>query len=164
MYKNLRLAVLALAGLSVVGAGPAFSQGKPPIKIGNITFMSGPAASAGLLLDAMADLAVEDINASGGINGSMVVKQTEDAQTDPAQAVLMYRKLAAEGAVATLGPSTGTQWQTVAAKLERIATEGLFDTFFAEFNFGDLPEADLMRSIRLFGTEVMPRLRDFSPF
>jgi alkanesulfonate monooxygenase SsuD/methylene tetrahydromethanopterin reductase-like flavin-dependent oxidoreductase (luciferase family) len=53
---------------------------------------------------------------------------------------------------------------TVATKLRRYASEGLFDTFFAEFNFGDLPEEDLMRSIRLFGTEVMPRLRDFEPF
>jgi alkanesulfonate monooxygenase SsuD/methylene tetrahydromethanopterin reductase-like flavin-dependent oxidoreductase (luciferase family) len=53
---------------------------------------------------------------------------------------------------------------TVATKLKQIATEGLFDTFFAEFNFGDLPEEDLMRSIRLFGTQVLPRLRDFSPF
>ncbi|MGH7089789.1 MAG: LLM class flavin-dependent oxidoreductase, partial [Stellaceae bacterium] len=53
---------------------------------------------------------------------------------------------------------------TVAKKLRRYASEGLFDTFFGEFNFGDLPEPDLMRSIRLFGTEVMPRLREFEPY
>ncbi len=53
---------------------------------------------------------------------------------------------------------------TVAAKLRRIAEDGVFNTFFGEFNFGNLAEEDLMRSIRLFGTEVMPRLRDFEPF
>jgi alkanesulfonate monooxygenase SsuD/methylene tetrahydromethanopterin reductase-like flavin-dependent oxidoreductase (luciferase family) len=53
---------------------------------------------------------------------------------------------------------------TVAKKLKQIATEGVFDTFFGEFNFGNLPEAELMRSIRLFGTEVMPRLKDFAPY
>ena len=53
---------------------------------------------------------------------------------------------------------------TVTRKLRAIAGEGLFDTFFGEFNFGALAEADLMRSIRLFGTEVMPALRDFQPF
>jgi alkanesulfonate monooxygenase SsuD/methylene tetrahydromethanopterin reductase-like flavin-dependent oxidoreductase (luciferase family) len=53
---------------------------------------------------------------------------------------------------------------TVAKKLQKIATEGVFDTFFGEFNYGNLPEEELMRSIRLFGTEVMPRLRDFTPF
>jgi len=40
----------------------------------------------------------------------------------------------------------------------------MFNTFFGEFNFGDLAEEDLMRSIRLFGTEVIPPLRDFEPF
>jgi alkanesulfonate monooxygenase SsuD/methylene tetrahydromethanopterin reductase-like flavin-dependent oxidoreductase (luciferase family) len=53
---------------------------------------------------------------------------------------------------------------TVARKLRQYASDGLFDTFFGEFNFGNLPEADLMRSIRLFGTEVLPRLRDYEPF
>jgi alkanesulfonate monooxygenase SsuD/methylene tetrahydromethanopterin reductase-like flavin-dependent oxidoreductase (luciferase family) len=54
--------------------------------------------------------------------------------------------------------------QTVADKLRRAAEVGMFNTFMGEFNFADLPEADLMRSIRLFGTEVIPRLRDFSPY
>jgi hypothetical protein len=41
---------------------------------------------------------------------------------------------------------------------------GVFNTYLGEFNFGDLPEEHLMRSIRLFGERVMPRLRDFEPF
>ncbi len=53
---------------------------------------------------------------------------------------------------------------TVAAKLRRWASEGTFNTFFGEFNFGNIGEDDLLRSIRLFGTEVMPKLRDFEPF
>jgi len=115
MFKHSNSITLAGFCLVIAVGSAASAQEKPPIKIGNITFLTGPVASSGLLLNAMADIAVEDINAAGGINGSKVVKQTEDAQTDPGQAVLMYRKLAAEGAVATLGPGTGTQWQTVAA-------------------------------------------------
>jgi len=53
---------------------------------------------------------------------------------------------------------------TMAAKLRRWAEEGSFNTFFGEFNFGNLAEDDLMRSLRLFGTEVIPQLRDFEPF
>jgi len=53
---------------------------------------------------------------------------------------------------------------TVAAKLKQAATIGHFNTFMGEFNFADLPEADLMRSIRLFGEEVIPALRAFEPF
>jgi alkanesulfonate monooxygenase SsuD/methylene tetrahydromethanopterin reductase-like flavin-dependent oxidoreductase (luciferase family) len=54
--------------------------------------------------------------------------------------------------------------KTVAAKLKAWAHEGVFNTFFGEFNFGDLAEDDLMRSIRLFGSEVIPLLRDVEPF
>lgn len=53
---------------------------------------------------------------------------------------------------------------TVARKLKDWATQGIFNTFLGEFNFGTLAEDDLMRSLRLFGTEVMPKLRDFEPF
>jgi alkanesulfonate monooxygenase SsuD/methylene tetrahydromethanopterin reductase-like flavin-dependent oxidoreductase (luciferase family) len=47
---------------------------------------------------------------------------------------------------------------------EKAAETGLFNTFMGEFNFADLPDADLMRSIRLFGEKVMPALRDYEPF
>jgi alkanesulfonate monooxygenase SsuD/methylene tetrahydromethanopterin reductase-like flavin-dependent oxidoreductase (luciferase family) len=53
---------------------------------------------------------------------------------------------------------------TVAAKIRAAAQNGLFNTFLGEFNFSDLPEADLMRSIRLFGEQVIPALRGYDPF
>jgi alkanesulfonate monooxygenase SsuD/methylene tetrahydromethanopterin reductase-like flavin-dependent oxidoreductase (luciferase family) len=54
--------------------------------------------------------------------------------------------------------------KTVAEKIQAAAEEGLFNTFLGEFNFADLPEEDLMRSIRLFGEKVIPELRGFEPF
>ena len=54
--------------------------------------------------------------------------------------------------------------ETVAAKIHAAATAGVFDTFMGEFNFSDLPEPDLMRSIRLFGEKVIPALRGYEPF
>ena len=54
--------------------------------------------------------------------------------------------------------------KTVAEKLHKAAEAGLFNVFLGEFSFSDLPEADLMRSIRLFGEKVMPALRGFEPF
>lgn len=53
---------------------------------------------------------------------------------------------------------------TVAKKLRAWAKEGSFNTFFGEFNFGDMPEEALMRSIRLFGEHVIPKLRDYEPY
>ena len=54
--------------------------------------------------------------------------------------------------------------ETVATKLKSFAADGHFNTFMGEFNFGELSEPDLMRSIRLFGERVIPALRDWEPF
>ena len=54
--------------------------------------------------------------------------------------------------------------ETVAKKIHSAAQSGLFNTFMGEFNFSDLPESDLMRSIRLFGEKVIPALRAYEPF
>lgn len=54
--------------------------------------------------------------------------------------------------------------ETVAAQIKRAASQGLFNTLLCEFNFGSLAEEDVMRSIRLFASDVMPKLRDFEPF
>lgn len=54
--------------------------------------------------------------------------------------------------------------ETVAEKIHKSAQAGLFNVFMGEFNFSDLPEADLLRSIKLFGEKVIPALRDYDPF
>ena len=53
--------------------------------------------------------------------------------------------------------------ETVVNRIKAAAKEGFFNTLIAEFNVGALPEEDLMRSIRLFGTQVMPTLRELDP-
>ena len=75
--------------------------------------MTGIGAVYGVLYNAALAMAVDDVNASGGINGSPLQLQQEDDQLQPAQSVLLFRKLASEGAVVELGPLTGTSWETV---------------------------------------------------
>jgi alkanesulfonate monooxygenase SsuD/methylene tetrahydromethanopterin reductase-like flavin-dependent oxidoreductase (luciferase family) len=53
---------------------------------------------------------------------------------------------------------------TVATKLRQYADEGMFNTLLGEFNFGYLTDEQVMRSLRLFGEEVMPRLRAYEPY
>ena len=107
-------AASAAGALATAAWAPRLNaQGKPPIKIGHIAIMTGPASSYGKLQEVVMKIAVEDINAKGGINGSQVVLQTEDSQLDPGQAVLLFRKLLNEGAFGVIGPMTGTQWETV---------------------------------------------------
>jgi alkanesulfonate monooxygenase SsuD/methylene tetrahydromethanopterin reductase-like flavin-dependent oxidoreductase (luciferase family) len=54
--------------------------------------------------------------------------------------------------------------ETVAAKIRAAAEAGVFNVFMGEFNFSDLPEDDVMRSIKLFGEKVIPALRGYEPF
>jgi alkanesulfonate monooxygenase SsuD/methylene tetrahydromethanopterin reductase-like flavin-dependent oxidoreductase (luciferase family) len=54
--------------------------------------------------------------------------------------------------------------ETVARKIRAAAQSGIFNVFMGEFNFSDLPESNLMRSIRLFGEKVIPALRSYEPF
>jgi alkanesulfonate monooxygenase SsuD/methylene tetrahydromethanopterin reductase-like flavin-dependent oxidoreductase (luciferase family) len=54
--------------------------------------------------------------------------------------------------------------ETVANKIHAAAQAGLFNVLMGEFNFSDLPETDLMRSIQLFGEKVIPALRGYEPF
>ena len=54
--------------------------------------------------------------------------------------------------------------ETVAAKIRAAAEAGVFNVFMGEFNFADLPEDALLRSIRLFGEKVIPALRGYAPF
>jgi alkanesulfonate monooxygenase SsuD/methylene tetrahydromethanopterin reductase-like flavin-dependent oxidoreductase (luciferase family) len=54
--------------------------------------------------------------------------------------------------------------QSVITQIKAAASEGVFNTVMAEFNIGTIAEADLMRSINLFGKEVLPALREFEPY
>lgn len=53
---------------------------------------------------------------------------------------------------------------TVARKIRAAAEEGMFNTLLCELNFGTMSDVDLERSIRLFGTEVIPALRGYAPY
>lgn len=54
--------------------------------------------------------------------------------------------------------------KTVIEQIKAASTEGVFNTVLGEFNIGNIAENDLMRSIQLFGSEVLPALRNFEPY
>ncbi len=122
--KNSKRAVLtgAVAALLLsVAHGTVVAQSqKPPVTLGLITPLTGPLASYGKAQELVMKLAVEDVNAKGGINGSPLQLDIQDSSTDPGQAVLLFRKFAGEGYFAVLGPMTGTQWETVSPLANRI--------------------------------------------
>jgi alkanesulfonate monooxygenase SsuD/methylene tetrahydromethanopterin reductase-like flavin-dependent oxidoreductase (luciferase family) len=53
---------------------------------------------------------------------------------------------------------------TVARNIRRAADEGMINTILCEMNFGSMSGEEIRRSITLFGTQVIPALRDYEPF
>lgn len=113
MRAGLSFFATFLASVTLL-SGAALAQSKPPIRIGAILPMSGPVGSVGKPFQMGIILGVEDANAEGGVNGSKLELVTEDDQLNPAQSVLMIRKMASANVVAVLGPVSGTSWENVA--------------------------------------------------
>ena len=87
----MRLA-LTLATLLLMAAS-AGAQAPPPIRIGFASAMSGPAAITGEGVRWGATLAVEEINAKGGVMGRKLEAFFADNKAQPGEAVSAVRKL-----------------------------------------------------------------------
>jgi branched-chain amino acid transport system substrate-binding protein len=89
--------ILAAVGMAWYGLSQKQSQSAQqttePIKIGQVTPLTGDYGWAGELEKQGADLALEEINAKGGINGRKLVIVREDDKMDPAQSVTAITKL-----------------------------------------------------------------------
>ena len=107
-------AVLALAATGAV------AQQKPPIKLAHTAPLSGILAQVGILQATAVDIAVADVNASGGVNGSQIVMTHYDDQLKPDQAVLRIREAQQSGNFALVGPMSGTQWETAAPLVNQL--------------------------------------------
>ena len=83
-----------------------------PIRIGLVDELSGPQAEAGVLTLKGTRLAIDEINAAGGVMGRQIELIVEDnASTNPGT-VLAYSKLVGQGNIAAvIGPLRSTQVQ-----------------------------------------------------
>jgi branched-chain amino acid transport system substrate-binding protein len=88
------VAIIVLAGIwYVVSRKPTAPTTKEPIKIGFIGPLSGDAASYGIPIKNAIDLAVEEINNTGGINGRKIEIIYEDGKCNGKDAVNAAQKL-----------------------------------------------------------------------
>lgn len=88
--------------------GIAFSA-EPPIKMGLCLSLSGAAAPYGIHMRNGVEMAVEDINKAGGINGRMITIVAEDDAGNPAQASsVMIRLITQHNVDAILGGANST--------------------------------------------------------
>jgi branched-chain amino acid transport system substrate-binding protein len=91
-----------LVGVVVPGCPPPV---EPPIKIGGIFDLTGGLAAMGKLISQGAILAVEEINAEGGVLGRNLTLLIEDGATTAATAFEAYKKLVeVDGVQVIIGP------------------------------------------------------------
>ncbi|MFY9760257.1 MAG: ABC transporter substrate-binding protein [Xanthobacteraceae bacterium] len=84
-----RRQALASAGAVAVAAGlakPAIAANEP-IRVGYLPALTGPSSSTGIGISRGTQLAVQEINAAGGINGRPLELVVRDTQSDPTKAV-----------------------------------------------------------------------------
>ncbi|TKT76194.1 ABC transporter substrate-binding protein [Aquamicrobium sp. LC103] len=92
---------LAASALLLSVSAPAFAQ--ETVKIANISELSGPGATSGVNWRDGAAMAIEEINAGGGILGKQVQLSQYDSQSDAQTSRAMVQKAIDEGAFALLG-------------------------------------------------------------
>ena len=101
LLKKLPLLLLA-AGLSTV----APVAGAADIKIGAAEALTGPAAKYGVAIKNGFTLAVDEINAKGGVNGNKIALIVEDEQGKKEEAITVFKKLIFQDKVVMLfGPT-----------------------------------------------------------
>jgi branched-chain amino acid transport system substrate-binding protein len=123
------ISLLLLAGLLIsLSLGPRLqAQDKTPIKIGLNVELTGLAADLGDLSKKAADLAVEEINAAGGINGRPIDLIAEDSQSSNQGAVAATNKLInSHKVVAMVGPVKSTQMQAVSDIIKKARLPTMF--------------------------------------
>lgn len=99
------LALCAVASLAAAcGSDDSGSGDGEVIRVGLITDQSGRFVSFGNDITVASELAVEEVNSSGGVNGAELELEVADTAAEPSQAVSAYRELADKDVVAVSGP------------------------------------------------------------
>ena len=105
IFRNriVAIALLAVVALAVAGCG---DEEQGPFRIGVMESVTGAGETYGTVAVQSKQLAVDEINAAGGINGRMVELIVEDSKCNAQDAITAYNKLTdVDGVKIILGTS-----------------------------------------------------------
>lgn len=95
----------------------SFGQGSEPIRIGILIPLTGATSQFGATMSRAAQIAAEEINAAGGVNGRKVEVVIEDDQSNPEAAVRAAKKLIDIDKVVAIGGSYASAVTSAVAPL-----------------------------------------------
>ncbi|MEO8922281.1 MAG: ABC transporter substrate-binding protein, partial [Caldimonas sp.] len=142
---------ILIAGLATAGA--VSSALAADIKLGAAEALSGAAGQYGQSIKNGLQLAVEEINAAGGVKGNKLDLQIEDEQTKKEQAIDVFKKLIFQDKVLMLfGPTLSSSAQAAdpVAQAAKIVVFGTSNTADGITSIGDyvfrnsVTEADVL--------------------
>ena len=155
--RNALLGAGAILASTTAGQVPAFAQNE--IVIGLSFGRTGLYSTINKTTEVAVDIATEEINAAGGINGKKVRIVKFDTAGDPKQAVVAVRKFARDDkALAVIGPFSSSEARVAFAAGERekivqipnaSSAPGLADKFSYAFR---LTESEYLQFLRVVKT------------
>jgi branched-chain amino acid transport system substrate-binding protein len=143
MQRLTRVAIVTTA-LVIGAAGPQFLAAQGNLKIGLIVPLTGPAAMLGNSSVQGAKLAVDAVNAAGGVHGKSIELAVADSSGDPSRAARAAEWQVREGVSAIIGDVTSAN--TLAAS--HFATSGgipLITAHASGLSFSDVKSPYLIK-------------------
>lgn len=159
---TIQKAILTVVFCAIFLVQPCFGQ-KEPYNVGALFSLTGAVSSLGTAERNAADLVVERINRSGGINGHPLNLIVYDDGSDPTKGVIAARRLiVSDKVVAIIGPTLSSTTQSIIPYIEKaeipllyVAGSSAFVTPVRKWVF-KIPPSDL-GVIRLFESYCKPK-------
>ena len=121
-WVSVVLVAAVVVGIFAASAPAAKLAGKS-VKLGAIYSITGKGAEWGEHSKIATEIALEEINASGGVGGVPLEISIQDTGTEVAPAISLARKLILEDKVlAVLGPCFSSEFEALAPLLDRLKT------------------------------------------
>lgn len=114
--RNWKIATL-FAALLILGLFPQDSRADDEIRLGLSAALTGPAAFVGVSIRRGAEMAVDAINAGGGVDGKNIVLIVRDDEHNPVKTVANYRELVEQEKVIALLGTTNSAAMLAAAPI-----------------------------------------------
>ncbi|WP_094606556.1 Aliphatic amidase expression-regulating protein [Sporomusa silvacetica DSM 10669] len=125
------MATLSLTGCSSNSKGSDTASKEEGIKIGVLYSTTGPFSISEKPMLNATKLAIEEINAAGGIKGKKLIPVYEDYASDPAKATEKIKKLILQDkVVATIGTNSSASRLAVIPEVERNNSVLVYNTYY----------------------------------